>query len=90
MEITVLKQSNGNRDTLSLSKRSDLKVMERSESRVQISSGSGRRVGEGGVPELVMSLKDLHKCVSSLSGSKGNAPSFTIMLQVFLFCFLID
>lgn len=59
MEMKIQKQSDGNRATLSLLKRSDLGSMERSESRVQVDSGSGR---EGRVQELVFSLEILHKC----------------------------
>lgn len=47
----------------------------------------GEREEEG-----VQESKVLHKCVTSLSGSQGNARSFTIMLKVFrfvLFCFVI-
>ena len=47
METKALKQSSGNRDTLSLLQRSDLKVMGRSGSRVQVGPGSGREGREG-------------------------------------------
>lgn len=49
----------------------------------------GERV-EGGVQQLVIILKILHKCVSPLSGSQIMFNDFLIMLKIFVsFCFVI-
>lgn len=71
MEMKFLKQSNA--EYLIPVEKVRFEGHGKSESRVQIGSGSGGE-GRGWSSELVISLKALHKCVSSLSGSKGNAP----------------